>query len=299
MARVDWNLTEQSDWYAAFLEALKKRKVEFPVRQSDLKDVMESAREALLVLKVERRRPIASIDSIRGDYAKRLVDNGVFPRNYLEVLRRQKKTDTDEPEELSEDAKRIAELENELAEKDNQLTEASDQLAAATTRLEEFATQPTPAQLLQRFVAETLAMALDMHEARGKPEHVRMPLAPKEEVPQFEKDRRKGVLPEQQSQRVFRPRIAVLADFVGSDTRLLNDALKDEADMRYLDAPAKFQGLKEFNANHGRIVMWTDHAGHGWESSLSKMGISYSRFYGSLPSLLEHLKGMVAEAKRQ
>jgi hypothetical protein len=155
-----------------------------------------------------------------------------------------------------------------------------------------------------------LAMALQMHEDRNKPAFVRPPpggaaAAPKvdapperrkETLPDFERDRRRdpvayasqlnGSVPQ-------KPKFALVADFVGSDTGTIHRELGELADMRYLDAPAKLQGLRQFNANAGRIVLWADHAPHDWERAMKAMGVSYRVHRGSLPSLVQSIKDAV------
>lgn len=286
-AKIIWTLTEESDFYAAFVTSLQKRRLAFPVQSSDLKAIMESAREGVLVLKVERRREMSSVDSIRGDVAKRLIDNGIFPRNYLEALRRNAKVANDDDPQ----AKRIEELTAKVTQLEGQLQASEEEIGMLGDQLREAQNQPTPAQAIQRLVAETLAMALSLHDDSRKPEGVRVQRE-REEIPAFERERRKDPVAAASGgvNGARKPKFALVADFVGSDKAAIQSALGELADLRYLDAQAKLQGLKDFNANGGRIVMWTDFAPHDWERSLTAMGVSFNRFKGTLPALIEHVR---------
>lgn len=291
-AKIIWTVTEQADWYAAFIAALKERDVAFPVTQSDLKKIMEAAREALKVLKVERRRDITSIDSIRGDLAERLIGNGIFPRNYLTELRRPGSkaaagaTGKEDPQ-----ARRIAELEEHVKaledERDGLLLEKGDFIE----RIAVLDRRPTATESIQLFVAETLAMALDLHEQGKRPEALRIPRE-KAEIPDFERERRRDpVAAAGGGLNGGKPKFALVADFVGSDKAAIHSACSGVADLRYLDGHGKLSGLKVFNANGGRIVVWTNYCPHDWEQSLTSMGVSFHRHRGTLPQLIEHIKG--------
>lgn len=312
--KIIWNVTEEADWYAAFLEGLKERKVPTPVGPGHLKEVMEAAREALKVLRVERRRSITSIDAIRGELGKRLVGNNIFPRNYLDVLRRGAAKKAIEPE-IDPNLQRISELEAEITKHTSYIEELENRLETAQGRINELENQPTPMQLLQRAVAETLAMALTMAEDQKKPAGLRVPGGEpsqagkstteadrrKEDIPQFERDRRKDPIAFTSAINAStpgnRPKFALIADFTGGDKANIHAAVREIADVRYLDSSNKFQGLKQFNANAGRIVVWTDHSPHDWESSLKSLGVSFHRHRGTLSSLIQHIKDSVDKMK--
>lgn len=192
MDKIIWTVTEQADWYAAFVAALERRKVPlFPVTADRLRDVMGAARDALLVIKTERRRTITSVDSIRGDLAKRLITNGIFPRDYLESLRL-KRRGAERVEERDARDDRIAQLEEELSAAIDAGAKTNDALGAALARIAELEQRPAPVDLIKSFFADIIAEGLAKRAAADKPAHVAGPIAPpKEPLPDFERARRK------------------------------------------------------------------------------------------------------------
>lgn len=295
-AKIIWTVTEQADWYAAFLEGLKERDVPFPVTAAYLPQIMESAREALKVLKVERRREITSIDAIRGELAQRLIEQQIFPRDYLESLRRKRIADAPDPS-----VQRMNQLEELLALREAELADARQWADEREAVIKQLQAAPSPMEQLQVWLARTLAMALS--DANSGP-LTTTPLKQaeqrlKEALPQFERDRRRDPvaftagLPTNGG----KPKFAVVADLVGSDKGRIHAEVSSLADLRYLDSVAKFGGLKLFNATGGRIVLWTDHAPHEWEKSLNSIGVSFHRHRGTLPALIQHLKETVEKTK--
>ena len=90
-----------------------------------------------------------------------------------------------------------------------------------------------------------------------------------------------------------KPRFALVADFVGSDTAYLHEELKEVAEVRYIQPSNQFD-LRQFNANGGRIVLWTDHSSHEVERKLKAQGVSYKRFSGTLAGLAAAVKAAIA-----
>ena len=84
----------------------------------------------------------------------------------------------------------------------------------------------------------------------------------------------------------------MIADFVGSDTSYLHDELKEVAEMRYIQAKNQFD-LRQFNANGGRIVVWTDHSPHEIDKKLKMQGVSFRRFSGTLAGLALAVKAAI------
>lgn len=82
------------------------------------------------------------------------------------------------------------------------------------------------------------------------------------------------------------------------DKAFIHKECSDVADLRYLDSSNKFQGLKNFVANSGRIFIWADHAPHDWEGALRNMGVSFHRIRGSLNAVVQFIKEEARHAKR-
>jgi hypothetical protein len=289
--KIKWTTTEQADFYAAFVAEMKERKLQFPVKAMDLRPLLESARVAMKVLKVERRRDITSIDSIRGEVAQRLIDNGFFPRKYLEELRKKRIKAEDKPDPRDE---LIKHLETTLAERDADLAALRDNLAGAESRIAQLEQQPSPVDLIKSFFSDIIAEGLEKRERAGKPAHMIIPPTRKDEgpLPAFERERRKDPVAVAQGApgAAGKPKFALVGDFVGSDKARIHEELSPLAELRYIDAQTKFQGLKQFNANHGRIVVWEDHSPHDWVRMLANMGVTFRRHAGSLPSLIESVR---------
>ena len=291
--RIDWTLTEQSDWYAAFVEALKKRKVEFPVRQSDLKDVMESAREALLVLKVERRRPMASIDAIRGDYAQRLVDNGIFPRDYLDVLRRTPRA----PEEPEVDPRevRITELEARLQEVS---TLAASQKAEIAGLQHQLSKTPKERDVVVNFFADILYAAKAKEQALIKPE-LRITTPPVDLEAKANADAERKRLEETSGEK--RIRIAIVG---GKDPmhQLVHAEVGKYADMRYFssdDRDKLVDSLRQFKMpGYGKIFLWSDAIDHGSLNKLKSANIPFEYFSGQHTKLIERIKAEIIKMRQ-
>lgn len=292
-SKIIWTLTEESDFYAAFISELQHRKMTFPVDNSRLGDIMKAARDAVKVIKVERRRDITSVDSIRGEIAKRLIDNGFFPRNYMVSLRRGYRAGDQEGEPDPKDI-RIADLMNQIEAADRDLAEYKLTVQNLRDRMQLMSEQPTPVQLIEDFFARIIAKGLGMKAASEKPAHAIISNVKKEELPEFERERRKDPTGYIAPTANGKPKFALVADFVGSDKASIHEAVSDVAELRYIDAQAKLQGLKDFNANGGRIITWADHMPHQWDRSLTALGVTYSKHHGSLPKFIDLIKAKAA-----
>lgn len=285
-ARTIWNLSEESDWYAAFLVELDERKVPRPVSSLHLKAVMESARAALKVLKVERRRPINSVDSIRGALGARLVDNGVFPRDYLQSLRRSAKVKND-----PKDAQ-IAALNAQIKTLTDQLHEANTDLKGMDEENNRLLLQPSPLELIEDFFARIIRKGLKPEEP-PKPHGVTLKIP----IPEQERARRKDPLgfTASLSGGTTKPKFAIVSSFDDVDKGQLHRLVSGVADMRYIDGVNKFTTLGRFNADGGRIILWTDKCQPSWEAELQNMGVSFHRHKGPQSSLVQHIKEAVAK----
>lgn len=285
--RIDWTLLEQSDWHNAFLLELQQRKVPLPVSAQYMKEVMASAREALKVLKVERRRPFTSADSFRG-VSERLIDAGVFPRDYLKSLRRGARG----KRKLDQKDEKIALLEQALAKRDQQQAEDGEVIARLQAQVQELENQPSPLAVLENFLVSVIRRGLKPEES-PKPHGITV----KATIPQHEKDRRKDPMgfAAALAGGNTKPKFAIVSSFEDIDKAKLHTSLSGAADMRYIDGINKFTSLGRFNADGGRIILWADKCPPNWEAELQNMGVSFHRHRGPESSLVQHVKEMVSK----
>lgn len=295
--RVDWTAYEQGQVYAATVDLLKNRKVSLPVEPPG-KEFLQAIRDAQVSLPENRRRPFASIDSLTGDLAKRFVDNGIIRKDHHESYRRgwNKKQKNAEAPEVDPRDTRIEELQHEVTGNNQYIQELHGRISSLEAELEYWKNQPGPMDFIQQWVAQTLSLAMQGAEAAKRRSEGGMEPAPdlleryrKQPIPQFERERRKDPTPTPGTGDL-RPKFAVVGDLLGPDKEAIHKECGTVAQMRYLDATNKLQGLKQFNANSGRVVIWTDHASHEFENTLKSLGVTYKRFTGSLPQLIEHIK---------
>lgn len=283
--RIDWTLMEQSDWYAAFLVELDQRKVPRPVSAQYMKQVMASAREALKVLKVERRRPFTSADSFRG-VSERLIDNGIFPRDYLKSLRRSVRV-KDDPKDAE-----IDRLRNQLKLANDSCDDWQRIANERSAEIVRLSNEPSPLELIEDFFARIIRKGLKPEES-AKPHSVtlKMPL------PEQERLRRKDPMGFAASLAggTTKPKFAIVSDFTDIDKGQLHRLIAGVADMRYIDGANKFNGLGRFNADGGRIILWIDKCQPSWEAELQNMGVSFHRHKGPQSTLVQHIKEVVAK----
>lgn len=158
--RVDWTDYEQSQVYSAAVEMLKQRKVQLPISNSAGRVAfLKVMRECQVVLPDNRRRPhINSLENISGDLATRFITNNVLTKDFKNLKKgsdKKLKEQAPDPQAL-----RIQELEAEVAGNKQYIQEREDRITELEARIVELQSQPTPMQLIQKFVADTLAMAL-------------------------------------------------------------------------------------------------------------------------------------------
>lgn len=203
--RVDWTDFEQAQVYSAVVDLLKAKKIATPVEPGKNGALfMNVMREAQVVLPDKRRRPLANVDALppATPLAKRFMDNGIIPKDYYFSYRRRATKKAGVPEEAPDPRdQEIVDLRNQLDAAQTGIREFQALAEQLRGRVLELENQPSPMQVMQRAIAETLAMALQMHEDRKKPDFMR-PEPPverrKEELPAFEIERRKsGGVPEQ------------------------------------------------------------------------------------------------------
>lgn len=303
--RVDWTDFEQAQVYAATVDLLKAKKIATPVEPGKNGALFMSVlREAQVVLPEKRRRPLANVDALptSSPLAKRFVENQIIPKDYYQVYRRRANKKASPADEPQVDP-RILELETLNQQYVEQITSLGQRLADAETKLHAYARQPTPMQLIQRFVADTLAMALIQVEDHKKPAGFRPPLEerrqPQEQMPlpEFERERRRDPMPTP-GLPSDKPRIVVVGGSDKDYARIQNEVGR-HADMRYIDTPAKINGsaLKHLTSNGGRVVVWTDFASHTFNKSLEAANVQYHRHSGNLNSLVEYLKATILKLK--
>ena len=288
--KIIWTVTEQADFYSAFIEELKEAGVEFPVKASDLSKTMAAARTAMKVIKVERRREMTSIDSIRGDLAKRLIDNGVFPRDYLESLR--KKRAKDEPQPDPRDV-RIKELEAEIETAEKYNVALIEEKRALQERIAVLENQPSPVDLVKSFFADIIAEGLAKRAVMDKPAGVYGPVKkPEGPLPDFERARRRGDVPDGKPQP--KKKVALIGGW-SDDHAVVVREFGEKLDLRLIkgdDSADKVRALGDWAKQPGHVVVaWFTEMRPEVERAVKLSIPSPARAQGNLQDLLGKLRG--------
>lgn len=305
--RVDWSDWEAMQYRTSMKEALQQRKVKLPIDTPRGRTTFfKVSKEIMAILKNAhgnfRPRNIVSIENITGDLRRWFIDNGVFYPDLRAMKRYEKERPTvgAAPDPKDE---RIAELQLEVEAQKQTVVDLLNDLKTAKAEVAELRAKPDAFTVVQRWVAQTLAMALSQADAEKKgwtsvPPQPKEPIRPedsilerytKEPIPDFERARRKDPTPTQGTGDL-RPKFAIVADFVGVDKHTIHQGVSDIANPRYLDSGSKLDGMKAFHSNGGRVVVWATHAPHDWEAKLQGMGVTFKRFHGSTQALIDHIR---------
>lgn len=146
--RVEWTDFEQETLFAAVTDLARQ--------QPGISLVKAMQMAQVSIHDARRRRKITSISNIPIGLRNRFIQVGLLARDWEKQLRRVRK-DVAAPQEDPRDA-RIRDLEAEV-------TKLREELRDAEVEVRELRNRPTPTQLIQTFIADTLALALQKSRA--------------------------------------------------------------------------------------------------------------------------------------
>lgn len=269
--RVDWTEEEMDKLFTAVVSLAKER--------PNIK-LLEAVRLAqLTVLTENRRRNLVTIDHVTKYLRERFITNNMLPKDWENQKRKQHRVKVADSRDIEMEELRAARI---------ALNEENKLLEARVEELEDrIKGQVSPLELIEDFFARIIRKGLRPEEP-PKPHGVtlKMPL------PEQERARRKDPMGFTASLAggITKPKFAIVSSFDDVDKGQLHRLISGVADMRYIDGINKFTTLGRFNADGGRIILWTDKCQPSWEAELQNMGVSFHRHKGPQSVLVQHIK---------
>lgn len=162
--RIDWTDDERKKWFDATVEMVRQQKLKPPTDWKGVAAFMKIARQALVVLPENRRRPLTNADTIRLDIPK-FIEAGILPANVMELRKDNGRggANKDDPttirmNQLADERDAAVKLAEEMQEKSNSMANLIIELRRELQRV------PTEAQVVKTFIADILADV----QARGR-----------------------------------------------------------------------------------------------------------------------------------
>jgi hypothetical protein len=196
---------------------------------------------------------------------------------------------------------------NQLADERDKAIES---LAAAEQRIGQLNEEVTrlraavrsEAEVVKGFVSDILATALQRVEDSKKPQAVRLepivyPQQQKEEIPEWERERRRDPTPKPTGNGAHKVKVAIVGGSNPDHAAILREvqaAGREDLDLRFFGGDlqgSKADAVKGVASTGGRVLLWIDHAPHEAGVRMNSMKVGFERYSGNLNGLIEKVKG--------